>query len=436
VIFGFRKRDDDIEEEEEIELVLFQGALNGEKPNLKANARLVDAGLVPAKELVTDSLARRAETIRIEPKGERSAVTLLIDGVAYPGSRLSKQQGLAITQVMKLLSGLDIKERTKPQSGGLNAEFQELPYELYVDSTPVAGGRERLTIRAKNLKEKLDTPEELGFSDDLKAKIREMTADSTGLTLVCGPPRAGVTTTVYGVLRSLDAYLYAIFTIVPGGRNLINITPFEGNPGDSLDETLKRIIRVDAQVVFVPPITDSAIAKTLFGLQEKLALITELPAKDAASGIAKLYELTGDPKIVAEGLRGMISPKLLRKLCDDCKEGYRPNPKLLEKVGLPKSTRVLYRPFKFKPVEPARGEEEVEPCEKCGGLGYYGRAAMFEYIEMTDSMRKLVAAGKPPAELKAQARKENMPTLQQDGLRLVAEGKTSLEELQRVFKAE
>lgn len=93
--------------------------LNGKEPNMKENQRLVQAGLNPAKELVTDGLSRRAETIRVEPKGERSQVAFLVDGMPYAGGKLTKPQGLAITQMLKLLSGLDIKVRNQPQSGGM-----------------------------------------------------------------------------------------------------------------------------------------------------------------------------------------------------------------------------------------------------------------------------------------------------------------------------
>ena len=136
MIFGFGKRTDESEddEEEDIEYVLFQGALNGREANLGANARLAQAGLIPSKEIVTDALLRRADLLRIEPKGDRALTQISIDGIAYPGSRLSKQQGHAVTQMMKLLSGLDVQVRGKPQSGGIRAELQGTKYELRVTS--------------------------------------------------------------------------------------------------------------------------------------------------------------------------------------------------------------------------------------------------------------------------------------------------------------
>ena len=119
MVFGLfgKKRDNREEEDDDVEIdpVSFLGPVSGEDVNLKANWRLVEAGLIRAKDLLTDALSRRADTIRIEPKGPQSVVTILVDGMPYPGGKLAKAEGMAITQMLKLLAGLDIKERTKPQ---------------------------------------------------------------------------------------------------------------------------------------------------------------------------------------------------------------------------------------------------------------------------------------------------------------------------------
>jgi type IV pilus assembly protein PilB len=128
----------------------------------------------------------------------------------------------------------------------------------------------------------------------------------------------------------------------------------------------------------------------------------------------------------------VISQKLVRLLCPDCKQAYRPNPKLLQKVGLPPETKVLYRAP--KPEEEEEEDEDYEPCEKCGGVGYFGRTGMVEFIETTPAMKEIIEAGADAAKIREQAKKEKMQSWQSDGMRLVAAGKTSLEELQRVFK--
>ncbi len=245
MIFGFGKKNDqpeDDEDEEEIDYVLFQGALNGREANLGANARLAQAGLIPAKEIVTDALLRRADQLRIEPKGDRSLTQLSIDGVAYPGSRLSKQQGHAVTQMMKLLSGLDIQLRQKPQSGGIKAELQGTKYELRVTSAPVAQGAERLTVKIRNLDRAPKTAEEVGFSKELKERIRELTSEKKGIILVCGGPR--IRRLDDHVCRAPERRRLPVHDLYhrrhPGLGAFPTSTRFEWNEGETLDSVLDR----------------------------------------------------------------------------------------------------------------------------------------------------------------------------------------------------
>ena len=431
MVFGWGKRaeaskeDDD---EDEVDYVLFQGALNGVQPNMKENARLVSAGLILAKELVTNGLSRRAGSIRIDPKGERSQITFVIDGVAYPGDRLSKQEGLAITQVMKLLAGLDVKERKVLQQGVLKAEFEEKPYELLIISQAVEGG-ERLTVRCTNTKVKLDSPNDLGFTEEFKLKMRGL-ASQRGVFLVVGPAGSGVTTLKYVVVRGVDCFTHQIFTVGESGRKLENVTAFKPNEGDSLTTTLERIFRIDGDIVVTPDVRDADTAKSLFKDLEHAALIAEMPGKDPPAAVVQLLEWIGDPALVAKGLNGLIMQKLIRTLCSKCKQAYRPNPQFLKKVGLPEDLKVMYRKPKVE-----EGEPEPDTCGKCGDLGYFGQVPMFELLEMTADMRALIATKPDASAIRAQAKKEKMLTVQQDALRLVTEGKTSLEEVQRVFKA-
>lgn len=431
--------DDDDDEDFPRETVLFQGALNGEEVNLSANARLARAGLVPSKQLVSNALDRRAEMILLEPKGQATLVRFVIDGIAYPGARLPRQQGLAVTQMLKLLAGLDIQQRRKPQSGGINAEMRGTKYQLLVESTPVAEGVERLSLRAKNLSNDIETPGGAGFTDELRARIRALSSQGSGAILVCGPPRSGTTTTCYAVLRSVDAYMQSIYSIADmGGRDIIHITPFEVKPEDSFTETIDRIVRVEAHVLFCDPIRNAETARNYFEAQKRVVIIAEFTATDAATGIVQLCQWLGEPAPVTEGLRGIVSHKLVRLLCKDCRAAFRPNPKLLQRIGLPPETKVLYRATVVDPRRRPRDDDEDEfelPCEKCNGTGFVGRTGVFELIELTDAMKELVASNPDVAAIKKLARSEGMMTLQKSGLDLVAQGRTSLEELQRAFKS-
>lgn len=429
--------EDDDEEEEEIDYVLFQGATNGAEVDLAANARLAQAGLIPTKELITDALLRRAERVRLDPKGGRTRVTLYIDGIAYPGGALSKQQSLAITQMMKLLSGLDTKQRTKPQAGGVKAELEEIPYQLSVWTEPAGGGAERLTVNIQNLKKILETPNDLNFPEEMRVTIREYAAKREGLILVCGPPFSGVTTLRRAVMRTVDVYLYSCFSLGDlGGRDLPNVTPFKAKEGDDFAASVMRMKRLEADVIYIDPIKDADRAKEVFAELENAAFVTEAPAKDAVHGILQLAEWVGSLDEVVKHLSLSISVKLIRTLCEECKEAYRPHPKLLQRIGLPPETKLLYRPrTPPDPEDPEVTEEDLEPCETCGDVGYIGRTGMYEMVEMTSDLKEFLGTNPPYGAIKTQVRKMGMQTIQKEGLRLVAEGKTSLEELQRVFRS-
>lgn len=432
MIFGFgRKQVDDDEDDEEIEYVLFQGSMNGVEPDMKGNAKLIQAGLLRAKELVTNAISRRAEMIRLELKGGFAVSTLFVDGVPFPGSKMQSQAALAVTQMLKLLAGLDVKERTKPQSGGIKAQHTEHKYEVRIDTTPVPGG-ERLIIRIRNVKQNFETPDELGWSEELKDKIRELASQKKGIIIAAGMPMSGVSCAAFGLLRSIDAYLFNIYSVAKTGKDIAHVSEFKPEEGDGIQTTMARAIRAEGDVLFVPPVRESEFAKIMLEEAEDACLITEMTAKDSADAIARFVQFSGDPILSAERLHGVISQKLVRLLCTTCRQAYRPNPKLLQKVGLPPETKVLYRAP--KPDEEAEGDDEPELCEKCGGVGYFGRTGMVEFIEVTPDIKEIIEAGADPAKLREQAKKERMQSCQSDGMRMVAAGKTSLEELQRVFK--
>lgn len=428
MVFGFFKKKDAVEEEQvEAEPVSFLGPVSGGEVNLKAHARLVEAGLMRTKDLVTDGLSRRADAIRIEPKGAQSLVTYSIDGVPYPGGRLSKAEGLAVSQMLKLLGGLEVKERKKSQSGGMKAEFDSTPYILDVRSSPLADG-ERVLVRVHNQKQKLDTCQEIGMSEDLRLKLREI-CSAPGVLLVTGPAGSGTTTTLFAIVRNVDAYIYSIFAMGDtGGRKLNQVTAFEGNPEDSLVDAITRAVRKEANVLLFDPLTQET-AKGIFAKHDAVTMLSEIPGKDVGSAAVQLLGWVDDPQVVAAGLKGIVTQKLIRMLCPDCRQAYRPKPDFLKKIGLPTDLTMLYR----KPAENADPNADV--CQKCGGVGYFGRTGMFEFLEVTSGMGELFAANPDAAQIRSLMKKEKMTTLQQDGLRLVAEGKTSLEELQRVFKA-
>jgi len=421
------------EEQPDVEQVLFQGPLFGREANLKANAKLVQAALVPVKQMMSDALGRRAHTVLMEPREGRLSIRFVIDGVPYPAAAVPGQKGVAMVQMLKLLAGLDPNERKIAQHGGIKAEFDKLPYHLMIESVPAGGGAERVRVKIDNRKVLRQKPQEVGLPDHLKLKIRDFTSARTGVILVCGPPDSGVTTLSIVVLHTVDPYLYSVYNLADmQGKELINVTEFKPEPGHDLELTFDRIQRREADVIFLNPLKSPQDAQTIFQYADRMSFIMEIPANTPIEAISKLIEWVGVDEVI-KGLKCVISQKLIRKLCDDCKQAFRPNPLLLKKLGLPPETSVLYRAPSPPPPEDPKAQTIEELCADCDGVPYHGRVAAFEMLEMTDTMKEVFAAGAAPEAIRRQMTTDGQTTLQKDAIRLVAEGKTSLEEIQRTF---
>ncbi len=421
------------EQEPDVEQVLFQGPLFDRECNLKANAKLVQVALVPVKQMISDALARRAHTILLEPREGRVAIRFVIDGVPYPAAAIPGQKGAAMVQMIKLLAGLDINQRREVQTGGMKAEFEKIPYQLMIESTPVGGQAEKIRIKVDNRKVVRQKPQEIGFPDHLKAKIREFTEHRSGVVLICGPPDTGVTTLATAVIHSVDPYLYSVYNLAwKNTRELINVAAFTPEPGHDLEISLDRIIRREADVIYMDPLISPQDTQTVFQYADRLSFIAEIPANTPAEAMRKLIEWVGVDDVIKH-LRCIVTQKLIRKLCDDCKQAFRPNPLLLKKLGLPPETSVLYRAPLPPPPDDPKAQTIEELCADCDGVPYHGRVAAFEMFEMTDAMKEVIANGASPDAIRQQMMADGQTTLQKDAIRLVAEGKTSLEEVQRTF---
>ncbi|QDT64415.1 ATPase, T2SS/T4P/T4SS family [Calycomorphotria hydatis] len=422
--------DDEIEddEDEDVDYVLFRGALNGRNPDMTKHARLAQSGLMPTKDLVTDALLRRADMIRIEPKGNAAMIRLFIDGVPYPGGRMAKPQLVAVTQILKLLSGLDPRVR-KPQEGGVKAELDGVSYELKVQMEPMAGGVDRITIRTRDTKKFPDAPEDLGIHDALRVKLRELITGKHGVFLTCGQTLSGVTTSAHGVVKAMDLYIYNVFLLHDPGFEIPMVNKFEKKDAEEdLDSQIQRCLRKEPNVMYVGKVNDQKF-DTIHRYTDEVSFVGEMDAPDPITGLLRTIDWTDDPELITNTVSGLMASRLIRKLCESCKQAFRPNPKVLAKVGLPPETKVLYRANRAE-----QDDEDFEVCEKCGGTGYLGRVGLFELLEMTDEMKELVLAGADPKAIRAHMRSSKMFTHQREGLRMVADGTTSLEELQRIFR--
>ncbi len=231
----------------------------------------------------------------------------------------------------------------------------------------------------------------------------------------------------------MDPYLYAVFNMADvGDKQLINVSDVESEAGLDVEMKLDRVIRKEGDAVYTGKFDDPQVAQLLFDYSDRLCFFGEIESRTPAEAVQKLIEWVGVDKVLSS-LKGVICQKLIRRLCDDCKQAYRPNPRLLKQLGLPPETTVLYRP----PSPPDEDDPDAatveELCADCNGSPYHGRAPAYEFFEMTDPMKEVIAAGGDAAAIRKQMVEEKQTMLQQDALRLVVNGVTSLEELRRVF---
>ena len=236
-------------------------------------------------------------------------------------------------------------------------------------------------------------------------------------------------------MRAVDVYLYQCVILGSlGTREVQNVPVFKPEESHTLDTTIDRIKRNEGDLIFFEHLNDAERAKVAMRRAADIAIFSEITAADAAEAIMKLIAMAGgDRALVCSNLRCVVSHKLIRKLCGKCKEAFRPSPKLLTQVGLSDELKTLYR--KPEPPEPDPKTGELpDPCPACDDIGFRTRVAIFESIEITDGVKEVILAGGDAAAIRSQAKKEKQLTFQQDALRLIADGTTGLEELQRVFK--
>lgn len=425
--------DDQDFEEEDFEQVLFQGPMFDGEANLKDNPRLVRAALVPVKRMVSDALARRAHAVQLEPTKGRIAIRFVIDGVPYPAGAIPGKQGMAMIQMLKLLAGLNTQEREEPQAGGIFVEFEETKYELFLSTEILKPGVERLKIRVENPKISYLHPQEAGMPESLSDKVRELTLEPQGIIIACGPRESGVTSLSIAALHCVDPYLYSVFNMADvGGRELVNVTEYQHEEGHDLEMSFDRVKRREGDIIYMPPMADPEVVQTMFEYADQLCFIAEMPGLSMAEAIQQLVEWVGLDK-VARHLKAVISQKLIRTLCDDCKQAFRPNPQLLQRLDLPPETTVLYRAPSPPPEDDPEAPSIEELCEDCDGVPYHGRAPVYELMENTPEMQVVISDDFSPEAIREQMKTEGQLTMQKDALRLVQEGKTSLEEVQRAF---
>lgn len=393
-------------------------------------------GYRTAYDLLTDAMWRRASTIALAPKGENYEVTYFIDGAATKQPAAPREQTEYLIHFVKELAGLDSSEKRKPQKGKFRTtqNKQNADWEV-VTAGSTAGEQVRLKQISKEHDLRLN---ELGLAADQQEQLSRMADRRQGVFLVTGPAKSGVTTTLYALLRNHDAFLNSVHTLEKQPpAQLQNITQNIFKLTDSGTATyakrLQTLVRMGCDIIGLGECEDSDTAKVASAAAKdgKLVYIV-LNADSVLQALGKWIKMVGDKRLIAETLVGISNQRMVRVLCEECKQGYAPNKDLLKKFNLPADkAKVLFRPG--KEVYDKRGKPMV--CEHCQGTGFVGRTGVFEMIVLTDELRQAIKHVKQLPELGMQFRRAKMLYLQEQALRKAIAGTTAVNEMLRVLAA-
>jgi len=291
---------------------------------------------------------------------------------------------------------------------------------------------EKLVLRILDPARQVVSLARVGMREALRKQVRAIVTQPHGLFIVCGPTGAGKSTTLYACLSEIDRFQKNVITIEnPVEYHIDNVTQIEINPkaGKTFATELRSILRQDPDVIYIGEIRDQETAEIACqAAQTGHMVFTTLHANDTVTAVARLIDLGVQPFMVANALTAVLGQRLVRLLCPNCKQRYKPNADLLRKANLPADKiKYFYRP-------PDRKSGDDHFCPVCNNTGYRGRTGIFEMLEITDSIREMIRENPNFNAIRQEAVKHGMKYLQEDGLRLVIEGRTSVQELLRVCK--
>src|SRR5271166_3432740 len=280
---------------------------------------------------------------------------------------------------------------------------------------------------------RVGTLSNLGMREKVKQQIHSIVVQPHGMFVVCGPTGAGKSTTLYACLGEIDCFQKNVITVEnPVEYQIANVTQIEVNPkaGKTFASELRSILRQDPDVIYIGEVRDQETAEIACqAAQTGHMVLTTIHANDTITAISRLLDLGVQPFLVANALSAILGQRLVRLLCPKCKQRYKPDVDMLRKANLPADKiKFFYRPPK------AEKYRERQFCEYCSGTGYRGRSGVFELLVITDKIREMIRDNPNLNAIRQEAIKNGMKYLQEDGLRQVIEGETSIQELLRVCK--
>jgi len=388
---------------------------------------LDDTSDAPIIKLVNHILAQAikagASDIHIEPYQQSFKVRHRVDGILLDMLTPPKWIQAALISRIKVMANMNIAEKRLPQDGRIEVKKGDQDIDIRVSTIPITYG-ERVVLRLLNKTSSFLELTDIGFEDDKLDTINELITSPNGIILVTGPTGSGKTTSLYGILSTINKPDINIITIEdPVEYQIQGVGQIQVNPKIDLTfaRGLRSIMRQDPDVMLVGEIRDKETAD--IAVQSALTghlVFSTLHTNDAASAITRLVDIGVEPFLISSSVLAVIAQRLVRILCKECRDPYDPDDGVLKSIGMTRDMvkdAVIYR---------AKG------CDSCFQTGYKGRVSISEILVMESRLKKLVLKTFDSNQIQKEALNQNMETLRMDGVKKIVKGMTTVSEVLRV----
>ena len=391
------------------------------KQEIDLDQMAVDSEDAPVVKIVNlilvQAIKEKASDIHIEPFEKEIKLRYRVDGALIEATSPPKALQMPIASRIKILAGLDIAERRLPQDGRFRIRVSGKEVDLRISMLPTVYG-EKIVIRLLDKGALGGSIDNMGLDDYTLGIFKKAIDAPHGMILVTGPTGSGKTTTLYTILSELNNPIYNIVTVEdPVEYQLmgINQVAVKADIGMGFSEALRSILRQDPDIVMIGEIRDNetadiAVKAALTGHQ----VLSTLHTNDAAGAITRLDDMGIEPFLISSSILLTCAQRLVRKICPNCREEYRPEPELFERLGIEDEGATFYH---------------GAGCDRCKRRGYLGRAAVIEVLPVSEQIRRLIIKRASSAVVKNQAVSEGMKTLRMVGIDKAKEGITTLEEV-------
>ncbi len=406
-------------------------------------------GIVPAKHVLYEAIAGGSDRILLDFTAQGVASQMDVDGLWQALPPLDRQNGDMMLAVFKTLAHLNPQDRVSQQTGEFTASLAKETRRCLFTSVGTQTG-ERVIIKLSNKKEKFDSIDQLGIREPVLDAFKHLSGRheedenrqiSAGLIVIAAPPNGGGLSTVWNyALRSTDRFMRDFLCFEPTGMSethVENVAVDQVNidKGESMAKAIDKASLRQVDVYLVPELADKATLSQVCDevlLNDKMVFIS-VRAADGVEAMMKLRSTGVAPDKLAKAVNGVLHMRMCRRLCDNCKQPFQPNPQYVQQLGLPPShVQILYQ--QYQPVPDEQGNMP-EPCMACHGRGFRNRIGIFELTAMTEPLRQAFATQSDAATLRQLSLQQGNQSTLKEGMLLVAQGVTSVQELQRAMSS-